>query len=90
MPLCQGGDPGAIPGSRTIYHIATHPHTRRWLDKQGAGLQNQFMQARYLPAVRGAAMFSLFHVGPWLDKEGTCLASRLMREYYPPAPPTFY
>ena len=53
MPLCQGGGPGAIPGSRTNLPIAAHPHTRRWLDKQGAGLQTQIMQARYLPAVRG-------------------------------------
>ncbi len=61
MLLCHGSDPGAIPGSRTNLHVATYPHPlRRWLDKQGAGLQNQIMQARYLPAVRGVAMCLIY------------------------------
>ena len=89
MLLCHGSDPGAIPGSRTSLHIAMSPHPlRRWLDKQGAGLQNQIMQARYLPAVRGGDVLH-FQVGSWLDKEGTCLASRFMREHYPPVPPLY-
>jgi len=87
MPSCQGGRPGAIPGSRTIFFGGTFVSHFSALRIPIGRAPARAAESPKL-SLPGAAPGRLanFH-GVVADKECTCPASKLMRERYPPTPP---
>src|SRR2546430_16529477 len=74
MPHRHGGNPGAIPGSRTNSN-----KSRTSLCSRVSKTQLAWGSTRRLANFHGVVA----------DKQCTCPASRLMWERYPPTPPAF-